>query len=155
MKINFTKREYRLLIDILEISEWVLNAHSNVEREDTKKYSELMQKLYSYAKEMGYEDLIKYDRRLDGYFATREYEENGEQMRFIEEFEEDVFWDSLANKLAWRDLIQQEGEEVVEKMEFVERGTKMMELESWYQEELTENGLVNVKVVKEKTNKVN
>lgn len=155
MKINFTKREYRLLIDILEISEWVLNAHSNVEREDTKKYSELAQKIFSYAKEMGYEDLITYDSQLDGYFATREYEENGEQMRFIDEFEEDVFWDSLANKLAWRDLIQQEGQEVVEKMEFVERNTKMMELESWYQEELTENGLVNVKVVKEKSNKVN
>ena len=59
MKINFTKREYRLLIDILEISEWVLNAHSNVEREDTKKYSELAQKIFSYAKEMGYEDLTR------------------------------------------------------------------------------------------------
>ncbi len=76
-------------------------------------------------------------------------------MRFIEEFEEDVFWDALANKLAWRDLVQQEGVEVVEKMEFVERGTKLMDLESWYQEEFTENGLTNVKVVKEKSSKVN
>lgn len=155
MKINFTRKEYRLLIDILEISEWVLNAHSSVEREDTKKYSELIQKIFSYAKQMGYEDLIVYDKHLEGYYATREYEENGEQMRFIEEFEEDVFWDALANKLAWRDLVQQEGVEVVEKMEFVERGTKLMDLESWYQEEFTENGLTNVKVVKEKSSKVN
>ena len=25
MKINFTKKEYRLLVDMLEMSEWVMN----------------------------------------------------------------------------------------------------------------------------------
>lgn len=155
MKINFTKQEYRLLIDILELSDWILNAHSDVEREDTKKYSELFQKIYSYAKELGFENLISYSEQLDGYYATREYEENGEHMRFIEEFEEDTLWDSLANKLAWRDLVLQEGEEAVRKMQFAERSIKLMELESWYQEEFDENGLENVKVVKEKSNKIN
>jgi hypothetical protein len=50
---------------------------------------------------MGFENLIAYDKDLKGYFATAEYEES-EHMRYIEEFEDDIFWDALPHRLAGR-----------------------------------------------------
>jgi len=109
MKINFTKNEYRLLLDMVEVAEWVLNAHRTDPSDEVKEYSEVYQKILSHAKEMGFENLITYDENLDGYYATAEYEES-EHMRYIEEFEDDVFWEALPHRLAVRDLVEQFGE---------------------------------------------
>nr|VFJ52547.1 MAG: hypothetical protein BECKFM1743A_GA0114220_101044 [Candidatus Kentron sp. FM]VFJ70070.1 MAG: hypothetical protein BECKFM1743C_GA0114222_105415 [Candidatus Kentron sp. FM]VFK09523.1 MAG: hypothetical protein BECKFM1743B_GA0114221_101075 [Candidatus Kentron sp. FM] len=155
MKIDITKQEYRLLLDLLEIAHWVLDAHSTWDKEETKPYTALIQKIYSHAKEMGCADIIVYDKKLAAYFPTREYEEDGEHRQFIEAFEEDSFWDELSHKLAFRDLIQQEGEVALERMDFMERATKLTEFLSWYEEEFSDNGLTNVRVVKERSNKVN
>lgn len=144
MKINYTKNEYRLLLDMVEIAEWVLNAHKTASSDEIKKYSDLYQKILSYAKDMGFENLIIYDKNLDGYFATSEYEES-EHMRYIEEFEDDVFWDALPHRLAVRDLVKEVGEKKYEEMEFVERATKLVELESIYYKELEENGIDNLR----------
>ena len=144
MKINYTKKEYRLLLDMVEIAEWVLNAHKYKLSDEVEKYSELYQKILSHAKEMGFENLIAYDKDLKGYFATAEYEE-AEHMRYIEEFEDDVFWDSLPHRLAVRDLVKRVGEKKYEEMEYVERATKLVELESVYYEELEEHGIDNLR----------
>ncbi len=119
MKINFTKNEYRFLLDMVEIAEWVLNAHKSKPSDEVEKYSELYQKILSHAKEMGLENHIVYDKDLEGYFATAEYEE-AEPMRYIGEFEDDVFWDALPRRLAVRDLVKEVGENKYEEMEFVE-----------------------------------
>jgi hypothetical protein len=144
MKINYTKKEYRLLLDMVEIAEWVLNAHKSDPSDEINIYSELYQKILSHAKEMGFENLITYDKDLGGYFATAEYEESG-HMRYIEEFEDDVFWDALPSRLAVRDLVKQVGEKKYEEMEFVERATKLVELESVYYDELEEHGIDNLR----------
>ena len=144
MKINFTKKEYRLLLDMVEMAEWVLNAHKTASSDEIKKYSDLYQKILSYAKEMGFDDLIIYDENLGGYYATFEYE-GSEHMRYIEEFEDDVFWDALPLRLAERDLIKEVGEKKYEEMEFVERASKLVELESHYYKELEDNGIDNLR----------
>ena len=144
MKINFTKKEYRLLLDMVEMAEWVLNAHKTASSDEIKKYSDFYQKILSYAKDMGFENLIVYDKDLDGHFATAEYEA-AEHMRYIEEFEDDVFWDALPLRLAERDLVNEVGEKKYEEMEFVERATKMVELESVYYDELEEHGIDNLR----------
>ena len=144
MKINFTNKEYRLLLDMVEIAEWVLNSHRTDPSDEIKKYSEIYQKVLSYAKEMGFENLITYDKNLGGFYATFEYEES-EHMRYIEQFEDDVFWEALPNRLAMRDLVKQVGEKRYMEMEFEERATKLVELESIYYKELNENGIDNLR----------
>ena len=144
MKINFTKNEYRLLLDMVEMAEWVLNAHRTDPSDEIEKYSELYQKILSYAKEMGFENLITFDKNLDGYYATFEYEESG-HMKYIEEFEDDVFWEALPHRLAVRDLLSQVGEKGYTEMEFEERVSKKLELEAIYNKELEENGIDNMR----------
>jgi hypothetical protein len=144
MKINFTQNEYRLLLDMVEIAEWVLNSQRTDPSDEIKKYLGLYQKILSHAKEMGFENLITYDKSLGGYFATAEYEES-EHMRYIEEFEDDVFWEALPHRLAVRDLVKQVGEKGYTEMEFEERAAKLVELASYYYKELEENGIANLR----------
>ena len=92
MKIEFTREEYKCLLDMLYIAEWILNAHKVEDDPETKAYGELEQKVYSYAKEMGFENLIEYAADHKKYYPTREYEEMGTPMEFIDEFENETFW---------------------------------------------------------------
>jgi hypothetical protein len=144
MKIDITKKEYRQLLDMVEIAEWVLNSHSTGPSDQIREYSGVYQKILSHAKDMGCENLITYDKTLDAYFATAEYEES-EHMRYIEEFEDDVFWEELPHRLAVRDLVQQFGEKEYAEMEFEERVSKLLELEAIYNNELEENGIDNLR----------
>ena len=144
MKINFTKKEYRLLLDMVEMAVWVLNSHRSNPSDEIMKYSEIYQRILSYAKDMGFENLITYDKELGGYYATFEYEES-EHMRYIEEFEDDVFWEALPHRLAVRDLVKQFGEKKYMEMEFEERVSKILELEAIYNKELEENGIDNMR----------
>ncbi len=57
MKINFTKKEYRLLLSMLEIAEWVMTSNDTGAEENpqTKPYKDVVQKLLSHSKEMGWQ----------------------------------------------------------------------------------------------------
>lgn len=111
MKIDITKKEYEILLDILYIVDWVLHSHRIGISAETEEYRSLIQKLYSYAKDIGYEDFIEYSRTMEEYVPTVEYEETNDSMEFIEEFENDSSWEGLVERLALRDLIQQEGKD--------------------------------------------
>ena len=105
MKINFTKSEYRILLDVIYISDWILHAHYTEDRNDTKEYSGLFQKLMSYAKDMGCEDLVDFDKQQKNYAESFLFEEESPAPGYIEEFEDDSFWSELISRLARRDAL--------------------------------------------------
>ena len=147
MKIDITEKEYRALLDILYIADWVLHAHKIKDDPRTEIYKNFGQKIFSYAKKAGYEDLIEYAPDHNAYFPTREYEETGPAMEFIEEFENDTFWDELIDRLAQRDLIKQvDGLENLSKMSFEDRVNKTMPFEEKYAVEFETNDLDNLKI---------
>lgn len=141
MDIHFSSREYRLLIDLLEISDWVLNSHRVDVAEEAEPYRALTQKLYSYAREMGFENLMMYDEEAGIYMPTKEFEETSEVFRFIEDFEEDTFWDELISRLAERDLLREYGESTLGEFQPEEMFEKRMELEQAWAEEFEANGI--------------
>lgn len=147
MKINITKKEYKALLDVLSIADWVLNAHKVEEDPRTEEYKELEQKLFSCAEKMGCENLIEYDPKLERYFPTKEYDETSKAMDFTDEFEDDSFWEELIHRLVGRDLIMQEGgPENVMKLSWEERIKKEIPLEEMYAKEFEINGLNNLKI---------
>ena len=105
MKINFTKSEYRTLLDVIYIADWILHAHDIEKRSDTKEYSELFQKLMSYAKDMGCEDLVDFDKQGNNYAESFSFEEQSLALGYINEFENDSFWEELISRLARRDAL--------------------------------------------------
>lgn len=147
MKINFTKKEYRLLLDMLDISDWVMSAFEAEKSEKNEAYGAIQQKIFSYAKTMSCEDIIKYDERLGGYYPTWEYEES-EHREYIKNYDEDIFWEELPHRLAARDLILKMGEKQYGEMDAEKRFMEISERETEYAEEFEKNGIKNLKIKK-------
>ena len=152
MKINFTKKEYRLLVDLLEMADWVLTSHDATEQPDKKPYHDLIQKIYANSKEMACDDILEFVPEVNQYFVTLEYDEESLCRQHIDKFEDNVFWDKLSFYLSERDLLVQEGEEKLLSMDPMERSEKLFELQDWYESEFYEHGLENIKVVNIKHN---
>ncbi|MCO7227590.1 hypothetical protein [Pleionea sp. CnH1-48] len=73
MKINFTKKEYGQLIEMVFLADWMTSAHID---DDTQgPYYELAQKLYAYAKDFGMDDKIEFVKALNCYCETAQFEE--------------------------------------------------------------------------------
>lgn len=106
MKINFTKKEYRALLDIIHIADWVFHAHDTEGRTDTQEYDEVFQKLLAVAEEMGCGDLVDYVKEEDKYYPNFNFESESIAEQFIQEFENNSFWEELTARLARRDVIK-------------------------------------------------
>jgi hypothetical protein len=105
MKINFTKSEYRILLDVIYMADWILHAHDTEDRSDTQEYSDLFQKLMSYAKAMGCKDLVDFDEQQKNYAESFIFEEESPALEYIDKFENDSFWSELISRLAQRDTL--------------------------------------------------
>ena len=105
MKINFTKSEYQILLDVVYMADWILHAHDTEDRSDTKEYSDLFQKLMSYAKDVSCEDLVNFDEQQKNYAESFIFEEKSPALEYIDEFENESFWSELISRLARQDAL--------------------------------------------------
>ena len=144
MKIDFTKKEYQRLVDLLMIADWILHAFDPDEDPETKQYKEVIQKIYTHAPDMKCDDIVAYDDELKGFCPTPEYEEESGVMDFLEEYEENLFWFGLAHRLAVKTILEEEGGESFQNLSEHEQAAKIIPLETRFAEELFENGLTNV-----------
>ncbi len=44
-KIHFTKSEYRILLDLIYITDWILHSHDPEDQSNTQEYSNLFSKI--------------------------------------------------------------------------------------------------------------
>ena len=147
MQIDFTKVEYRDLLDMIYIADWVLNAHKMADDPRTKRYGKLEQKILSYAEKMGFGHLVMYEPKFEKYFPTSTFEDLSPAYNFIKEYDNDTFWEELMYRLAERDLIKQEGSlSNVLRLPVEERLEKQFRLEEKYAVEFEENGLDNIRI---------
>jgi len=151
MKINFTKKEYQTLVEMLLTADWIIRSHEEEPREETEPYGALRKKVIAHFKEMGMEGDFRYDPQADEYFETSEYEARAPHMQFIDAYEEASFWPRLAEKLAARDFaaeVRARGERVGSDVEGL---VDLFEITARYEDEFAEHGLDNVQVVSEPT----
>jgi hypothetical protein len=141
MEIILTTDEYEALLEMVQIASWILHAYRVEHEPETKAYRDLEQKILSLAKEAGFGDLVQYSEELREYFPSRAFEEEGRAMQFIEEYDEESFWDELAERLSTRDLVEEEGEVKVERMDRWERATRIESGHGKYLEEFERHGL--------------
>lgn len=143
MKINFTKKEYRLLIEMLYLSDWMM--HSHIVREEQNEYEVLKKKILSCYKEMGSDDIIELDKGSKEYYERKELEEYVHD-KVIKKYDEEVFWDGLIDKLSVRDVIREIGIEQYNALEGIERLTKIDEISERYANEFEQFGLERVRI---------
>ncbi|MCC5894091.1 MAG: hypothetical protein JJU16_01385 [Alkalibacterium sp.] len=142
MKINLTKNQYRSLIDLVHLGDMMVNGIRTTDK--IEEYEELREYIYSFAKQMGCGDCIKYDAKYGMHFETRDFE-TGKIEEYISEYDNEVFWTELPSRLADRDIIrlQKLTGEITDREE---RLRKVWAKEEEYQVEFENNGLENVEV---------
>lgn len=133
MKIELTDKEFRRLLDMVYIGNWILNsARGNDRFED---YDEIEEKLFALCPEKGMRSLVQV---FDGHiYPSKAYEEGGIH-EAIADYEDAVFYNILAEELARRDLGLEESDP-----ENFDELTERMES---YLDEFEKNGLDTVNV---------
>ena len=147
MKIHFSKKEYRLLLDMLGVADWIMNSHIVPPDEGHKAHDELKSKLMSHYKEMGAEDIIEHDEQLNGYYELNAYEEYLHD-KFIDPYDDETFWEELIDRLSERDLVSKIGEEALCNMDAMKRMKHLGEISDFYAQEFEEHGLSHLHIKK-------
>jgi hypothetical protein len=146
MKIGLTNSECRRLIEMLFMAEWIMNAHKTEAPSPTDEYIQLEQKIYSLADRMGCQDLVEYDETLKEYFPTRLLED-GPAMQYIDEYNNDTFWDELLERLVRRDMVRMFGAERLARMTLEERWQAEDPVREKYATEFERKGIDRVEVM--------
>ncbi len=99
MNIEMTEKEFRRLLDLVYVGNWVLNSARGDDR--FEDYDNLQEKLFALCPEHGMRALIT---RWYGHVFPSPAYENGGIHEAIADYEDAVFFDILAEELARRDL---------------------------------------------------
>ena len=149
MLMNISKEEYRLLVEMVQIADYVMHSHELEPSKETDDYRALRKKIFSNYKKMGLESLFTFSEKHSDYIETEESLADSRHMALLENFVENEFWAQLSQRLAMRDLFEEGGdEEAIKEMDSQILMEKLGEKSVKYDEEFDANGLERV-VIKE------
>lgn len=140
VQLNLTKEQYKTLVEMTYLGHWMINA---IRVKTIKKYDDMEQLVFSFAKQAGLQDCIDYDAKLKMHFPLRDFEENV-VLPFKEEYDDYTFWEELSERLAERDMVAEHGEAAFLKMPRDERFEALDKVVRKYEDEFTENGIENL-----------
>ena len=99
MKLELTDQEFRYLLDLVYIGNWVLNSTRGDDR--IEEYDQVEGKVFSHCVPQGMPKLV--ERYRGSLIPSRAFAEGGIH-EAIMEYENNVFFDILAEDLARRDM---------------------------------------------------
>ena len=144
--ISFSKKELKRLLKLAYIGSYVV---SEYEDELEEKQSEnLIERILQICLEYKIEEGIEFDSKLNGYLLDGDKED--EILTEYNEFIEDSFWYEIINRMARKDLVEDVGEKVFEKMDIEEILKKEEKYKIKWEKEIEENGLRNFEVSRKK-----
>lgn len=151
MKIDLTKKQFEDLMKLVYLGNWMANAIRTDDR--IKKYEDLQSHVFSYAKDLGFDEYVDDEDSNDGvFYPTRFFEEDTEVDQLRTEYDEDAFWSELPNRLGERDFYKKYTEKELKKMSREEYFLKMQECIIKWEEELEKNGIDRLGIVKNNGN---
>lgn len=107
MKVSFTAKEYRQLLELVHLGMWAVTGYQGEDTASAKRYFDFDQKLLGFATEMGCADLV--EKRDDGTLQPAPKLSEDERVREIQsDFQNDIFWHEMVARLADRDLANEQ-----------------------------------------------
>lgn len=133
MKLELTDRQFRYLLDLVYIGNWVLNSTRGDDR--IEEYDQVESTVFSHCLPQGMSKLV--ERYRGSLIPSRAFAEGGIHDA-IEQYEDTVFYEILAEELALKDL---DGQPLTR-----ENYEALMERIDVYLSEFDENGTEHVSV---------
>ena len=133
MKIELTEQQFRYLLDLVYIGNWVIN--STRENDRIKEYDQVESQVFSHCLQHKMSKLVElYQGEL---IPSRAFADGGIH-EAIESYEDVIFYEILAEEMALRDL---DGEPLTH-----ENYTALMERIDTYMSEFSQHGTDNISV---------
>ena len=133
MKIELTEQQFRYLLDLVYIGNWVIN--STRENDRIKEYDQVESQVFSHCLQHKMSKLVElYQGEL---IPSRAFADGGIH-EAIESYEDVIFYEILAEEMALRDL---DGEPLTH-----ENSTALMERIDTYMSEFSQHGTDNISV---------
>ena len=133
MNIELSEKEFRRLLDMVYIGNWILNSTRGDDR--FEDYDELQEKLFTLCLDRGMRSLVQ---TWHGHIYPSKAYEDGGIHEAIADYEDAVFYNILAEELARRDL----GLEDRDPEDFGELAERMED----YLDEFEKNGLDTISI---------
>jgi len=145
MIVNFSKEQFKTLINMVYVGNWMINGvRVGIEGDEYKdEYRNLEKYILSLAKDFKLDNLI--DDSDGEIYPSRSLEE-GEARDLIDYYDENVFWEELVNRLAERDLFQVYTNDEIMKMSIKKRIEKDQPYYEKYWQEISDYGITRLKI---------
>lgn len=111
MNITLSETEYRHLMMLTYLGEWMVNA---IRKEPDPLYEDTATKVYEAAQGTPAESLVAFDQTLQSWVPADAVDRDAQAL--IDEYDETTFWEELTARLTERDLIEARGEKAVKGM---------------------------------------
>jgi hypothetical protein len=148
MKLELSQQEYRLLLEMVYLGNWVIGADEPELPAEKLPYAKLEQKVFALAQEAGCADLVEYAPEHRTCFPTRRLEESSPAAQFLLDYENTNFGDQLSERLARRDVAEQAGGwDNFAKLSPAERFARISACADRYDAVFAEHGLDNLRLV--------
>ena len=134
VKIELSDKEFRHLLDLIYIGNWILNSTRGEDR--FEEYDDLQEKFFAMCSKTEKMKVLV-TAYMGHYFPSKAYEEGGIH-EAIADYEDAVFFDILAEELARRDMV----EENLSQEDMAELTNRMND----YMDEFEKNGIDRIVV---------
>ncbi len=143
--LSLTPAQFKNLMILVYLGEFMINGIRGGKGypKTIKRYEKVLKFIIQNAKNFGMGNCVKKYKDDDAPYPTREFEEKFIDQR-IYDYDEESFWRELSSHFADRDFYRQYGDQ---KLSGEERLGIIWEIEDYYEEEISENGLENFEVV--------
>lgn len=106
IKIEFSEEEYGNLVRLVYFGNWLVNG---VREAPVRKYQQLKRYIFSFALKTKSARLVSFSREYGEFVPSPELENDAEVKKFIDNYDEETFWEELARRLSKRDLEKEYG----------------------------------------------
>jgi hypothetical protein len=140
ISIEFSQKEYEMLMHLVYLGNWMVNSHRNDPIED---YESIQHKILQKADcELDKKDMVEYDETFEKMVASEEFEE--QLTPYIDEYDHNTFWEELGYELAERDFYRKYNRQRISKMSPRDRLMETEKIASQYFDEFQQNGIQNI-----------
>lgn len=138
INIELSQEQYNTLAQLVYIGSVVATSR-DISEEEEAMFSEAEQYFYAQTKDQELESKVNYYPEFEEYNLTEEFEVKTQEI--IEEYDSQIFWDSLCLRLAQRDLAKETGTKFLDQDPGIDILQKIIARSMVYSEEFEEDGL--------------